>query len=50
MRLVVDTGALLAALDGTSDAPIKAAARGAQLLSTPINTAEAYYVLCRRLG
>ena len=47
---MVDAGALLATLDGTSDALIKAAAQGAQLLSTPVNMAETYYILCRRLG
>jgi hypothetical protein len=50
MRLAVDTGALLATLDGTSDALVKLAERGAQLVMTPVNMAEAYYVLCRRLG
>ncbi len=50
MRLVVDTGALLATLDGTSDALIKLAAEGTQLVTTPINMAETYYVLCRKLG
>jgi predicted nucleic acid-binding protein len=50
MRLAVDTGALLATLDGTSDALVKLAERGAQLVMTPVNMAEVYYVLCRRLG
>jgi len=44
MRLAVDTGALLATLDGTSDALVKLAERGAQLVMTPVNMAEAYYV------
>lgn len=49
MRLVVDTGALLATLDGTSDKLLRAASANA-LYMTPVNFSELLYVLCRRLG
>lgn len=50
MRIAVDTGVIIATLDGETDALIDYARRGWRLYTTEYNLTEVFYVLCRKLG
>lgn len=50
MRVAVDTGVVIATLDGETDALLEYARRGWRLYITEYNLTEVLYVLCRRFG